>query len=67
MEQILPAYGLHKVTVTAIMMLYKNTKAMIRLPDKDIDFFEIFTEALQGDALAPYFLESAQITYFERQ
>ena len=33
MEQILPEYGLFKNTVTAIRMLYKNTKA---LPDGDI-------------------------------
>ena len=30
MEQILLAYGLPKETVTAIMMLYKNTKVKVR-------------------------------------
>ena len=30
MEQILLAYGLYKETATAIMMLYTNTKAMVR-------------------------------------
>ena len=36
MEQILLAYDLPKETVAAIMMLYKNTKVEVRLPDKDI-------------------------------
>ena len=37
MEQILLAYGLPKETVTAIMMLYKNTKVKVRSPDEDTD------------------------------
>ena len=39
MEQIQLAYGLPKETVAAIMMLYKDTKAMVRSPDGDTDFF----------------------------
>ena len=35
MEQILLTYGLPKETVTAIMMLYKNTKVKVRSPDGD--------------------------------
>ena len=54
MEQILLAYGLPKETATAIMMLYKDTKAMVRSPDGDTDFFDIATGVLQGDTLAPY-------------
>ena len=54
MEQILLAYGLPKEIVAAIMMLYKDTKAMVRSPDGDRDFFDIATGVLQGDTLAPY-------------
>jgi len=54
MEQILLAYGLPKETVAAIMMLYKDTKAMVRSPDGDTDFFGIAAGVLQGDTLAPY-------------
>ena len=54
MEQILLAYGLPKETVTAIMMLYKDTKAMVRSPDGDTDFFDITARVLQGDTLASY-------------
>ena len=35
------------------MMLYKNTKAMVRSPDGDTDF-NIAARVLQGDTLAPY-------------
>ena len=41
MKQILLAYGLTKVTVTAIMMLYKNIKAKVSSPNRDTDFFDI--------------------------
>ena len=36
------------------MMLYKNTKAMVRSPDGDTDFFDIVAGVLQGDTLAPF-------------
>ena len=36
------------------MMLYKNTKAKVRSPDGDTDYFDILVGVLQGDALAPY-------------
>ena len=52
MEQILLAYGLLKETVTAIMMLYKNTK--VHSPDGDTDFFDIVVGVLQGNTLTPY-------------
>ena len=41
MEQILLAYGLPKEIVTAIMMLYKNMKAIVHSPDGGKDFFDI--------------------------
>ena len=36
------------------MMLYKNTKAMIRLPDNNTDFFSIVAGVLQVATLPPY-------------
>ena len=54
MEQILLAYGLPKETVTAIMMLYGNTKVKIRSPDEDTDYFDFVAGVLQGDTLALY-------------
>ena len=52
-EQKLSAYGLPKETVTAITMLYTNTKVRVRSPDTDTDFFDIVAEVLQ--TLAPCF------------
>ena len=43
MDQILFANNLLKEIVTAIIMLYKNTKAMVRFPDGDV------IEVLQRD------------------
>ena len=54
MEQILLAYGIPKEKVDAIMMLYKNTRAKVRSPDGDTDFFDILAGVLQGDTLAPF-------------
>ncbi len=54
MEQILLAYGLPKETVTAIMMLYRNTKAKFYSPDRDTDYFDIAAGVLLGDTSAPY-------------
>ena len=47
MKQILLEYGLPKETVTVIMMLYKNMKAMVCLPVGNIDFIDIVTRVLQ--------------------
>ena len=47
---------LAKETVAVIMMLYKNTKVKVRLPDGDTDFFDIVAGVRQGDTLAPYLL-----------
>ena len=41
------AYCLPKKTVTAIMMLYKNIKAMVHSTDDDIDFLNIVAVVLQ--------------------
>ena len=52
MEQILLANRLLKETVTAIIMLYRNTK--VHSPDGDTDYFNIVAGVLQGDTLALY-------------
>ena len=52
--QILLAWDLPKEIVTALMMLY--TKAILRSPDGDTDFFDIVARVLQGDTLALYLL-----------
>ena len=54
MELILLAYGLHKETVAAITILYRNTKVKVRSPDGDTEYFDIVAGILQGDTLAPY-------------
>ena len=53
MEQILLAYGLPKETVTAITMLYRNTKVKVHSLDGDTDYFDIVAGVLQEDTLAP--------------
>ena len=35
-------------------MIKKKTKAMIRSPDGDTNFFDIVARVLQGDRLVPY-------------
>ena len=35
-------------------MQYRNTKANIRSPDGDTNFFDIVAAVRQGDSLAPY-------------
>lgn len=54
LREILIAYGLPEETVLAIMMLYKDTQAMVKSPDGDTSFFNIVAGVLQGDTLAPY-------------
>ena len=39
MKDILLAYEIPKETVDGIMMLYKNTRSMVRSPDGDTAFF----------------------------
>ena len=54
MKEILSAYGIPKETVDAIMIMYQDTRSMVRSPDGDTDFFDISAGVLQGDTLAPY-------------
>ena len=53
-EKILLAYGIPKEIVTAIMIMYSNTKLTVRSPDGDAEFFDILAGVLQGDTLAPF-------------
>ena len=43
-----------KETVTAITMLYKNTKVKVRSQSGDTNFFDTVAGVLQRDTLAPY-------------
>ena len=36
------------------MNFFKNAKATVRSPDRDIDYFDIVSEVLTGDTFAPY-------------
>ena len=54
MEKIKLAYGIPKEIVTAIMILYKDIKSMVRFPDGDTELFDILAGVLQGDTLAPF-------------
>ena len=54
MKHILKSYGIPAETVNAIMMLYMNTRSMVRSPDGDTQFFEITTGTLQDDTIAPF-------------
>ena len=54
MEQLFLACGLPKQTVTTIMMLFKNMKAMFHSYNDDTDFFDIVAEVLQQNTLTLY-------------
>ena len=54
MEQILLAYCLPKEIITAIVRLYRKTKAKVRSHDGGTDFFDTVAGILQGEILVPY-------------
>ena len=54
MDLLQLAYFLFKETVTATMMLYKNTKPIVRSHDGGTAFFYVVPRFLQGGKLAPY-------------
>ena len=54
MELILETYGIPNEIIKAIMIAYKNTRAFVRSPDGDTEFFDSIAGVLQGDTLAPY-------------
>ena len=55
MIEIKKSYGILEETITATMMLYKNTKSMARSPAGDTDFFEVLSGLLRGYTLTPFF------------
>ena len=42
--------------ITAITMLFKNTKVIVCSPDGDIDYFDIVAGVLQGDTFGTYLI-----------
>ena len=55
-EEIMLAYGIPQETVIVIMMLYKNSRSIVRCHDEYADLFDLVAGVLQGDTLAPYLL-----------
>ena len=49
MDQIVLVYILPKETVNAVLMPYKNTKAMVWWADSDPDIFDIVSRVLERD------------------
>ena len=47
MKEILIKYGIPEYTVNAIMMLYNNTRSLVRSPYGDTHFVEITNGVLQ--------------------
>ena len=54
MFRILKAYDVPPNLLSAIKIMYEDTRARIISPDGETDFFKILTGVLQGDTLAPY-------------
>ena len=54
MEKILLASGIPKETVTAITIIYRNTKVKVCSPDGDTDYFDIVAGVLQRVMLVLY-------------
>ena len=50
-----------KLLVTAIMILYKNTKVIVCLSDGDTDFFDIGSGDLQVDILVLFIFTICQV------
>ena len=54
MKDILIIYGIPTEIINAILMLYKNTRSMVRSPDGDTHFFDITAGVLRRDKLAQF-------------
>ena len=54
MMQILKAYDVPPNLLSAIELMYQDTKAKVVTPDGDTEMFEILAGILQGDTLAPF-------------
>ena len=48
MAQILKLYGIPRKIINAIMILFRDTKSMVRSPDDDTYYFDINAGVLQG-------------------
>ena len=54
MKDILIIYSIPTEIVNAILMLYKNTRSMVRSPDGDTSFFDITTGVIHGHKRAQF-------------
>ena len=54
MFEILELYGIPPEIISAIKVLYSNTKSTILTPDGETEHFDILAGILQGDTLAPF-------------
>ena len=54
MKYILIIYGIPTEIINYILMLYKNTRSMVRSSDGETPFFDITTGVLHGDKLAQF-------------
>ena len=54
MNDILIIYGIPTEIVNAILLLYKNTRSMVRSPDGDTPFFDITTGVKYADKCAQF-------------
>ena len=54
MFEILHLYGIPQEMVNAIKVLYTDIKARVLTSDSETDTFDIVSDILQGDTLAPF-------------
>lgn len=50
------SFQIPEETIAAIIILYKNTKAMVCSFDGDTGFFNVLVEVLQGDSVAIFII-----------
>uniref|UniRef100_A0A1I8J247 Reverse transcriptase domain-containing protein n=1 Tax=Macrostomum lignano TaxID=282301 RepID=A0A1I8J247_9PLAT len=54
LPEVLRAYNVPELLISAVMALYHGTTAAVSTPDGLSDFFETSSGVLQGDTLAPF-------------
>ena len=54
MKNILSVYGIPTEIVEAVIILYRDTRLIVRSPDGDTPYFDITTGVSQRDTLAPF-------------
>ena len=52
--KILKAYDVPEKLLSAINLMYQNTRAKVLTPDGETELFEILAGVLLGDTLAPF-------------